>query len=94
MRYADDVDQFLAEDGKPDHDAMSRAADALLEARSYLAATKAGDGRARGSFDGGARGTNTDRVTLTRDEVARMTPEQVAAAIGRGQVSGAVGGWR
>jgi hypothetical protein len=70
------------DDGNVDSSAIAAAIGALIADKPYLAAQ--GGGRFQGSADGGTRnGTAADRQ-LSRDDLSRMTPEQISEATDKG----------
>lgn len=70
------VDDFV-DDGKIDVEAIQEALEDLLKRKPHLGATP--QARFTGSADGGARnGTKPDQ--LTRDDLKRMTPDQIVKA--------------
>lgn len=81
MRYLD-MDSFdVNDDGDVDASAISAAIDALVESKSYLAVQ---DGRRfTGTPDAGTR-KETGPQQYTREDMARMTPEQRADAFDKG----------
>jgi hypothetical protein len=79
-----DLGQFeVGDDSDVDSDAIAAAIGALITDKPYLAAQ--GGGRFQGSADGGTRtGTAADRQ-LSREDISRMTPEQIVEAQEKGQ---------
>jgi len=79
-----DLGQFeVGDDGDVDSGAIAAAIGALIADKPYLAAQ--GGGRFQGSADGGTRnGSATDRQ-LSREDISRMTPEQIVEAQEKGQ---------
>ena len=79
-----DLSKFeVDDDGNVDSDAIAAAIGALITDKPYLAAQ--GGGRFQGSADGGTRnGAAADRQ-LTREDISRMTPEQIVEAQEKGQ---------
>lgn len=71
------VDRSLLEfgdDGAPTN--IADAMDQLLKAKPYLV----GGGATRGSADQGARGSESGKGQLSRDQLQTMTPEQIVKA--------------
>lgn len=80
-----DLDQFeVDEDGNVDEDEIAEAIDELVKNKPYLAAQ--GGRRFTGSGDGGAR-KDARPKQLTRADLARMTPQQIADAQAKGQLA-------
>jgi len=76
------VDDFV-DDGKIDVEAIQEALDDLLKRKPHLGATP--QARFTGSADGGARkGTKPDQ--LSRDDLKRMTPDQIVEAKAKGRL--------
>lgn len=71
-----DADEFL-DDGKIDVEAIQDALDELLEKKPYLAAQ--GSRRFQGSADGGTRKESRTKQ-LTRDDLKRMSPQEIEKA--------------
>lgn len=70
------ADEFL-DDGKIDVEAIEEALDELLEKKPYLAAQ--GGRRFQGSADGGTRKESRTKQ-LTRDDLKRMSPQEIEQA--------------
>jgi hypothetical protein len=84
---ASKVDDFI-DDGKVDVDAIEEALADLLKKKPHLAATA--EKRFAGSADGGARkGSKPDQ--LTRQDLKRMTPDQIVKAQADGRLSDLMG---
>jgi hypothetical protein len=80
-----DLDQFeVDEDGNVDEAEIAEAIDELVKNKPYLAAQ--GGRRFTGSGDGGAR-KDARPKQLTRADLARMTPQQIADAQAKGQLA-------
>lgn len=71
-----DADEFL-DDGKIDVEAIQDALDELLEKKPYLAAQ--GGRRFQGDGDGGPRKESRTKQ-LTRDDLKRMSPQEIEQA--------------
>lgn len=71
-----DADEFL-DDGKIDVEAIQDALEELLEKKPYLAAQ--GGRRFQGSADGGTRKESRTKQ-LTRDDLKRMSPQEIEKA--------------
>ena len=85
-----DLGQFeVGDDGDVDSGAIAAAIGALIADKPYLAAH--GGGRFQGSADGGTRNDATKPVQLTRDDMTRMTPEQIDEAHNKGQFDDLLG---
>lgn len=83
----DKVDDFIV-DGKLDNGEIMGALKGLLERKPHLAATA--QARFTGDGDGGARkGSKPDQ--LTRDDLKKMTPEQIVKAQSDGRLSDLMG---
>lgn len=81
------VDDFV-DDGQVDADAIEEALADLLKKKPHLAAAKAP--RFQGGADGGARkGSKPDQ--LTRDDLKKMTPQQIVKAQAEGRLSELMG---
>jgi len=85
-----DLDSFeVDDDGNVDEDAIAQALDDLVKSKPYLAAQ--GGRKFQGSADGGARNDATKVTQLTEADMARMSPEQRAAAMDAGQFDDLLG---
>ena len=82
LAYIDLTSFEVGEDGAVDSEAIGSAIADLISKKPYLAAQ---GGRFQGGVDGGARNDATKPTQLTRSDMARMTPEQKAAAYDAGQ---------
>ncbi len=84
-----DLDAFEADDnGDFDTDAISSAIDGLLNDKPYLAAQ--GGRRFQGSADGGARKESGPKQ-VTRDELSRMSPDEINRAREEGRLNDVLG---
>lgn len=80
-----DITDFL--DGeKVDVEAISEALDDLAETKPHLLAAQGGTKRFGGSADGGARKESRPKQ-LTRDDLSRMTAEQIVKAKAEGRLA-------
>jgi hypothetical protein len=85
-----DLTQFEVDsDGAVDADEIADAIDDLVKSKPYLAAQ--GGKRFQGSADGGTRKEAAGPIQLSRADMARMSPEQIAEADERGQFDEALG---
>jgi hypothetical protein len=85
-----DLTQFEVDsDGAVDADEIADAIEDLVKSKPYLAAQ--GGKRFQGSADGGTRKEAAGPTQLTRADMARMSPEQIAEADERGQFDEALG---
>ena len=84
-----DLDSFEADDnGDFDTDAITSAIDGLLNDKPYLAAQ--GGRRFQGSADGGAR-KESGQKQVTRDELSRMSPDEINRAREEGRLNDVLG---
>lgn len=84
-----DLDTFEADDsGDFDADAIASAIDGLLNDKPYLAAQ--GGRRFQGSADGGARKESGPKQ-VTRDELSRMSPDDINRAREEGRLNDVLG---
>lgn len=84
---ASKVDDFI-DDGKVDVEAIEEALEELLKRKPHLAAKA--DKRFAGSADGGARkGSKPEQ--LTRQDLTRMTPQQIVKAQADGRLNELMG---
>jgi hypothetical protein len=81
-------DLEVGSDGEVDASQIASAIDSLIQSKPYLAAQ---GGRFQGSADGGARNDSTQVSQLTRADMARMSPEQIADAEIKGQFDDLLG---
>jgi hypothetical protein len=87
LRFIDLSEFEVDSDGEVDGDKIAAAIADLIKTKPYLAAQGK---RFQGDADGGAR--NDDRKTqLTRDDLSRMTPEQIAQAKKEGRLNDLLG---
>lgn len=85
-----DLDSFeVDDDGNVDEDAIAKALDDLVKSKPYLAAQ--GGRKFQGSADGGARNDATQPAQLSQSDMNRMTPEQIDAAMDKGQFDALLG---
>lgn len=84
IRYLDLSEIEVDEDGEIDTAAVAAKIDALLKQKPYLAAQ--GGGRFQGGGDGGPRKETGKPQQYTKEEVARMTPQQIVAARREGRL--------
>jgi len=89
LRFLNLSDFEVGSDGEVDASQVAKAIDDLIASKPYLAAQ--GGQRFQGSADGGARNDATKTAQLTRDDIKRMTPEQIADAEAKGQFDGLLG---
>jgi len=89
LRFLNLSDFEVGSDGEVDASQVAKAIDDLIASKPYLAAQ--GGQRFQGSADGGARNDATKVAQLTRDDMKRMTPEQIADAEAKGQFDGLLG---
>lgn len=80
-----DVDDFI-DGGKVDVGAITEALDELAEAKPHLLARQPG----RGDFDTG-RGKRSDKGQLTRDDLKKMTQQQIQQARKEGKLDRLMG---
>lgn len=86
-----DLDQFeVDENGEVDSDELVDAIDDLLKNKPYLAAQ--GGKRFQGTADNGAARKAGKPKQLSRDDVSRMTPEQIAKAQEEGRLDDVLAG--
>jgi DNA-binding transcriptional MerR regulator len=78
---AGDLNDFLDDDGKIDVEAIEDGLKALLEKKPYLAAAQGDGKRFKGSGDGGTRNGGDGRPKqLSRDDLKRMSPQEIEKA--------------
>lgn len=83
LRYIDTSAFEVDADGNVNADDIAAAVSSLIQSKPYLAAQ---GGRFQGGADGGPRNEDTSKPRqLTRDDMTRMTPEQIAQAEANGQ---------
>lgn len=82
LAYIDLSSFEVNDDGSVDSDAIGSAISDLISKKPYLAAQGS---RFQGSADGGARNDSTQPAQLTRADMERMSPEQIDAAMDKGQ---------
>lgn len=88
LAYLDLSSFEVGDDGSVDSDAIGSAISDLITRKPYLAAQGS---RFQGSADGGARNDDTKPAQLTRTDMARMSPEQIAEAEAKGQFDALLG---
>lgn len=85
-----DLSEFeVGSDGEVDSSQIAKAIEDLISSKPYLAAQ--GGQRFQGSADGGARNDATKVAQLSRDDMSRMTPDQIADAEAKGQFDDLMG---
>lgn len=85
-----DLDQFeVDENGDIDAEEISDAINTLIENEPYLAAATAP--RFQGTGDGGAARKASGPSQITRDAMARMSPEQIVKAKSEGRLNTVLG---
>ncbi|SFE54777.1 hypothetical protein SAMN04487819_11673 [Actinopolyspora alba] len=85
-----DLEQFeVDESGDIDSDEVAEAITELVTNKPYLAAQ--GGKRFQGTADSGARKGNTGPKQLTRDDLKRMSPEEITAAKKEGRLNDLLG---
>ncbi|GAA0989223.1 hypothetical protein Q7689_09765 [Nocardiopsis tropica] len=85
-----DLDQFeVGEDGDVDTQEITDAIEGLLASKPYLAAATAK--RFQGTGDGGAARKAARPEQLTRDDVKRMSPQQIVKAKADGRLDDVLG---
>lgn len=85
-----DLSEFeVSSDGEVDASQIATAIDDLIAAKPYLAAQ--GGKRFQGTADGGARNDASKPSQLTRDELTRMSPEDIAKAETEGRLDTVLG---
>lgn len=84
-----DLSEFEVDsDGEVDASQIAAAIDDLIKEKPYLAAQGK---RFQGGADGGARNDGTKPSQLTRDEMKRMSPEEIDAAEASGRLDSVLG---
>ena len=84
FRFLDLSDFEVDADGNVDADEIADAISDLLTKRPYLSAS---DNRFKGRVDQGTRKAATGPTQLTRDDLSRMTAEEIVAAEKAGQLN-------
>ena len=84
-----DVDDFLDGD-KIDVEAIQDALDDILEKKPHLAAAQSDGKRFKGSADGGTR-KESRPAQLTRDDLKRMSPQEIVKAKKEGRLNDLLG---
>ena len=87
LRFMDLSEFEVGSDGEVDGDAIAAAITDLITTKPYLAAQGK---RFQGNADGGARKDDTP-AQVTRDELSRMTPEQIGQAKKEGRLADLLG---
>ena len=87
LRFLDLSEFEVGSDGEVDGDAIAAAITDLITTKPYLAAQGK---RFQGNADGGARKDDTP-AQVTRDELSRMTPEQIGQAKKEGRLKDLLG---
>lgn len=82
LAYIDLSSFEVGDDGSVNTDAIAKAVADLITTKPYLAAQ---GGRFQGDADGGPRKEAPGPAQLTRADMARMSPEQIAEAHEKGQ---------
>lgn len=86
---ADQADDFLDDKGNPDVEAINEALEELLEDEPYLAVQ---DGQKfQGTADGGTRNGSGKPAQLTRDDLKRMSPQEITKAKAEGRLNDVLG---
>lgn len=83
LRFLDLSAIEVGADGEVDGNAVASLITDLIASKPYLAAQ--GGGRFQGNADGGPRNEGAATRQLTRDDISRMTPEQIVEAQEKGQ---------
>jgi len=89
LRFLSLSDFEVGSDGEVDASQVAKAIEDLIASKPYLAAQ--GGQRFQGSADGGARNDAAKVAQLTREDMSRMTPDQIADAEAKGQFDGLLG---
>jgi hypothetical protein len=84
LAFINPKDFEVGDDGTVDADAISAAITDLIKTKPHLAAQS--DRRFEGSGDGGARKETNKPSQLTREDLKKLTPQQVIAARDAGQL--------
>lgn len=87
LTFIDVADFEVDDDGNTDEAALNAAIDDLIKNKPYLAAQGK---RFQGDADGGARNESAP-TQITRDELSRMTPEQIGQAKKEGRLKDLLG---
>jgi hypothetical protein len=91
LRFLDLSEFEVDSDGEVDASQIASAIDDLITRKPYLAAQ---GGRFQGSADGGARNDSAGTGQLTRSDLDRMSPEDIAAAHEAGRFQDVLSGKR
>lgn len=87
-----DLTQFeVDDDGEIDSAEVADAIDDLLKSKPYLAAQGGSKPRFEGTVDSGARKGSSRPPQLTRDDLKRMSPEDIVKAKADGRLDKALG---
>lgn len=87
LRFLDPSEFEVDSDGEVDGDSVAKAIDDLIKTKPYLAAQGK---RFQGDADGGAR-KETRPAQLTRDDLSRMSPEEINTARAEGRLNDLLG---
>jgi hypothetical protein len=83
--YINLADFTVSDDGETDSDAIDEAITDLIARKPHLAAQK--QSRFEGSADQGAKGKDSAPQQLSKEDLSRMSPEEIAAADAAGQLN-------
>jgi hypothetical protein len=89
LRFLNLSEFEVGSDGEVDASQVAQAIDDLIASKPYLAAQGK---RFQGTADGGARNGSAEPSQLTKADLARMTPEQIDAAITEGRATNLLSG--
>jgi hypothetical protein len=89
LRFLNLSEFEVGSDGEVDASQVAQAIDDLIASKPYLAAQGK---RFQGTADGGARNGTAEPSQLTKADLARMTPEQIDAAITEGRATNLLSG--
>lgn len=91
LRYLD-LDKFeVGEDGEVDSTAIGAAIDQLLETKPYLGKAENTPQGVRTTPPSGTRDGDNHQGQLTRDDLKRMTPQQIVEAQNKGRLNDLLG---
>lgn len=91
LRYLD-LDKFdVGEDGEVDSAAIGEAIDKLLESKPYLGKAESTPNGVRTTPPSGTRDGDNHQGQLTRDDLKRMTPQQIVDAQNKGRLNDLLG---
>lgn len=88
LRFLDLSEFEVGSDGDVDSAAVNAAIDVLITSKPYLAAQ--GGPRFQGDADAGAR-NDASKAQLTRDDLSRMSPDEINAARTEGRLDDLLG---